>query len=46
MKLYGGSETIMIGGDDPSSDENIPHDIEISDNFISSREEWMRVIGA
>lgn len=40
--MYGGSETIMIGGDDPTDDASIPHDITITNNLISSREEWMQ----
>lgn len=38
--LRGGSETIMIGGSDPSSDANIPSDVAILDNYIGADPNW------
>jgi len=38
--LSGGSETIMFGGDSPSSDANIPANITIRNNTITKRTEW------
>lgn len=37
----GGSETVMIGGSDPSSEANIPSNIVIRSNTITKRPEWM-----
>jgi len=38
--LSGGSETIMLGGGDPSSPANIPSDVTIRGNTITARPEW------
>lgn len=38
--LRGGSETLMIGGSDPSSPENIPSNIAILDNYIGADPAW------
>lgn len=43
-KLFGGSETIMIGGSDPTSADNIPSDIVIRGNVISARPEWQPLL--
>lgn len=38
--LRGGSETVMIGGSDPSNDTGIPSDIAILDNDIGADPAW------
>lgn len=40
--LRGGSETVMLGGADPSSEANIPSDVIIRNNTITSRPEWQQ----
>lgn len=39
--LAGGSETVMIGGADPSSEDRTPRDITITRNTISKNPTWM-----
>lgn len=43
-RLFGGSETVMIGGSDPFSAELIPSDIVIRGNTISAHPEWQPLL--